>query len=191
MSDLQENCPFFLSDFKLTVKSTIPPSRCSCTSHGTKVVCMWKRVIELVVGALALPASGLALIYGLAMHSDFNNPGEPVYEPVLGMFLFLSLAGFGLVTGLRMLIGRSGQSRPESWIRPTLLGIGSFLPGFTFSLPLTLFFALRVWPRNPDPSAGLIFSLCAGVASSIACFIVLLRRRKRVINPGDTRTNHN
>ena len=60
-------------------------------------------------------------------------------------------------------------------MRPLVLGIGCFFPGFMFSLPITM-----VWAgyRRGAPGDGIKISFYIGFLATIICWIVLLKKRK-------------
>jgi hypothetical protein len=63
-------------------------------------------------------------------------------------------------------------------MRPMLLGIGFFFPGFVFSLPLTILWARLTWPSDGQSDlAAMQVSLYIGLTAAIVCTIVLLRKR--------------
>jgi hypothetical protein len=125
-------------------------------------------------------AGCMALGYASEGIGDFKNPQVPLHEVVLGEILMcaMMLAAFGL--GIRFLdfglTGRNVQS--NSWVRPILLGIGFFFPGFVFSFPLTMLWAGHTWPGdNQNDIVAFKVSFCIGISAAIICCIVLLRNR--------------
>lgn len=86
----------------------------------------------------------------------------------------IALAGFWI--GIRFLrFAWSGRTKEgDSLAKAILLGIGSFFPAFTFSLPITM---LWVNPRDDGSDLALETSGCIGVGAVIICTIVLLRKR--------------
>jgi hypothetical protein len=111
---------------------------------------------------------------------DFGNPEVSFWPNVGGELLFCLIALAGFWTGLRFLrFAASGESQQsDSWAKPLLLGIGSFLPGFVFSIPVTILWVSHRWPRD-DGKLDLAFevSACVGVAASTICTIFLFRKR--------------
>lgn len=141
---------------------------------------MAKRIISGILGAIALFGSLLPLGYAFEIFKDFENPAVPFWSNVLGTLVMGAIAVTGLSIGIYFLrFASSGhESRNNSWIKPVLLGVGSFFPGFVFSLPLTIVWVERKWPGD-DTKLDLTFeaSACIGVAVAIICTIVLLRKR--------------
>ena len=122
----------------------------------------------------------VGVVYIIEALEDFWNPAVPVRLAVLGVFLMCSMAFAALTIGVRLLrfsiSGRSGRS--ASWVRPVLLGVGFFFPGFLFSLPLTLLWARHAWPGDgQSPLAAMEVSSYVGVAAAIICLVVLLKKR--------------
>jgi hypothetical protein len=141
---------------------------------------MTKRIIVSILGVLAIFAGLMGLGYASEGIGDFKNPQVALHEVVLGEILMsvMMLAAFGL--GIRFLdfgfTGRNVQS--NSWVRPILLGIGFFFPGFVFSFPLTMLWAIHTWPGdNQNDIVAFKVSFCIGIAAAISCCIVLLRHR--------------
>lgn len=65
-----------------------------------------------------------------------------------------------------------------SWLRPVLLGIGCFLPGCVFSLPLTILRAHHTWPGDGQSDFAALEASCyVGIAAAIISTVVLLRKR--------------
>src|SRR6266436_1035208 len=151
---------------------------------------MAKRIISGILGAIALFGSLLPLGYAFEIFKDFKNPAVSFWPNVLGTFVMGAIAVAGLSIGIYFLrFASSGHESPNfSWIKPVLLGVGSFFPGFVFSLPLTIVWVERKWPGD-DTKLDLTFeaSACIGAAVAIICTIVLLRKRvlSRVTPPPD------
>jgi len=142
---------------------------------------MAKRLIAGILGAIAVVASLLPLGYAFEGFGDFQNPGVPFWSIILGIFIMCSIALVSALLGFHFLrfalTGRSWQS--GSWVKPVLLGIGFFLPGFVFSFPITILWVDHTWPGGLDTGkSDLAFEASAfvGVVAAIVCTIVLLRR---------------
>jgi hypothetical protein len=139
-----------------------------------------KRIIAGILGSLAVFGSLLPLGYAYEILKDFGNPEVSFWPNVGGELLFCLIAVAGFWTGLRFLrFAASGESQQSgSWVKPLLLGIGSFFPGFVFSLPINIFWMSHTWPGD-DGKLDLAFGLSAGVgvATSIICTILLFRKR--------------
>lgn len=141
---------------------------------------MAKRTIAAILGSLVLVGSLLPLGYAFEILKDFGAPEVSFWPNVVGELLFCSLAFAGLWTGLRFIrFAIFGPGQPsDSWVKPLLLGIGSFLPGFVFSLPINILWMTHAWPGD-DGKLNLAFevSVCVGVATSAICTILLFRKR--------------
>jgi hypothetical protein len=141
---------------------------------------MAKRIIASILGILALLAGALALMYAIEGFTDFSNPDVSFWWNVTGELIMCAAVLTAWAMGIRFLLfawfGRSNQGR--SWIKPVLLGIAFFFPGFVFSLPVTIPFAFHIWPA--DGRSDLVAqeaSLCIGIAVAIICCAVLFNRR--------------
>jgi cytochrome bd-type quinol oxidase subunit 2 len=138
------------------------------------------------MGVLGVLAGLVAVGFAIEGISDFGNPAVPVRFTILGEVLLCSMAFFGLSLGISSLrMAWNGRDeRKNNWIWPIILGIGSFFPGFLFSLPLTLFWANRTWPGDGQSSlAAIEVSVYIGIAAAIICGLVLFIRR----NPPKTK----
>jgi hypothetical protein len=141
---------------------------------------MTKRIIAGILGTLGAFGSLVAVGYAFELSKDFGTPGVSFWPNVLGEILMCSMALAGMWVGLRFLrFATSGVSHEsESWVRPLLLGIGSFFPGFVFSFPIIALWVVHTWPRdNGKLDLALEVSACIGVATSVICTIVLSRKR--------------
>lgn len=151
---------------------------------------MAKRIISGILSAIVLFGSLLPLGAAFEIFKDFKNPDVPFWPNVLGTFVMGAIAVAGLSIGICFLrFASSGHESPNhSWAKPVLLGVGSFFPGFVFSLPLTIVWTERDWPGD-DAKLDLTFgvSACIGIAVAIVCTIVLLRKRvlSRITPPLD------
>jgi uncharacterized membrane protein YidH (DUF202 family) len=148
---------------------------------------MAKRVVAIAIGGLSVLAGLVAFAFAIEMLQDFIDPVlrsrlEFVAELVLFSMAFSALAmGFGLLR-----FGFTGRnSRSTSWVRPIILGILFFFPGFVFSMPLTMIWANHKWPgEGLTGLAAMEVSFYIGIAAAIICTIVLLKKRRS----RDTRT---
>jgi hypothetical protein len=141
---------------------------------------MSKRIIASTVGTIAVLASLIPLAYAFFGLEDFRNPAMPFRFAAIGELVACAMTFALLGIGIRFLrFTWSGRSDPgSSWVTPILLGIGSFFPGFIFSLPLTVFWADHTWPGDrQNYLAAQDASFCVGVAAAIICFVVLAKRR--------------
>jgi hypothetical protein len=99
---------------------------------------MAKRILATVAGALAIleavSASGLAI----RASEDFQNPAVGFWPTILGETIVCTAAFVGFGIGIRFLyFGWKGHDNQKPvWMRPTLITLGSFFPGFILSLPL-------------------------------------------------------
>jgi hypothetical protein len=129
-----------------------------------------KRIVAAVVGVIAVFAGLVALAYGLEGIQDFTNSAVPVRLAILGEFILSSMAFAALIIGIQLLrFSISGKSeRSAGWAKPVFLGIGSFFPGFVFSLPLTVVWARHTWPGDGQSYlAAMEVSCYVGVAVAI------------------------
>lgn len=141
---------------------------------------MARRIIAGILGTLAVFASLLPLGYAFEIFKDFKNPDVSFWPNVLGVLFMCSIALAGLWVGMRFVrfasSGRSQQS--NSWMKPVLLGIGFFFPGFVFSLPITMLWASRTWPGDEGKiDLALQVSVLVGAAAATICTILLIRKR--------------
>jgi hypothetical protein len=146
---------------------------------------MAKRIIAGILGSLAVFGSLLPLGDVFEIFKDFGNPKISFWPNAAGVLLEGSIALLGLWLGLRFLrffaCGPSQQS--DSWVRPLLLGIGSFLPGFVFSLPINIFWMSHAWPGDYKKlDFAFEVSACLGVATSVLSTILLFRKRILIAN---------
>ena len=90
---------------------------------------------------LVCSVASLYVGYAIEAIGDFGNPAVPVRFAILGEVFLCSMAFFGLALGIFSLrMARNGRGEQKNnWLRPIILVIGFFFPGFLFSLPLTLF----------------------------------------------------
>ena len=137
---------------------------------------MAKRIISGMLGAMAALGSLLPLGYAFEIFKDFNNPEVPFWPNVFGVLILSGIAVTGVLVGISFLrFAASGRESPnQGWVKPVLLGVGSFFPAF----PLTIIGVDRKWPHD-ETKVFLPFeaSACIGVAVGVICSIVLLRRR--------------
>jgi len=147
---------------------------------------MAKRIVLGILGAIAAFGSFLPLGYAFEIFKDFQNPDIAFWPNVLGILLMCSIALAGMWIGIRFLrFALSGQSeQSNSLAKPILLGIGSFFPGFVFSLPITIIWVSRTWPGD-NGKIDLAFKISAsvGVAAAIICTVLLLRKRGSAASP--------
>jgi len=128
-------------------------------------------------------ASLLPLGYAFVFLKDFKDPSVTLWTKVL-LELVLALVGLtALVAGVDLLrFAVSGRSLGKSgWVRPLLLGIGLFFPGFVFSLPIALFAVWRSGHRFDKSSLPFEASACIGLLGAIIGTTILLGKRA-VIN---------
>ena len=142
---------------------------------------MAKRILAGILGSVAVLGSLLPLGFAFEISKDFfNNPATNLWTNVAGGFLMSSIALYGFWLGARLLrFAASGVSRrTDGWMKPLLLGAGSFFPGFVFSVPICMMWIHRTWPHD-DGKVDLAFegSACAGAVTAIICTILLYRKR--------------
>jgi hypothetical protein len=141
---------------------------------------MAKRITAGILGTIAAVTSLLPLEFAFEILKDFKNPDVAFWSNVLGELFMCSLAVGGLSIGIHFLrFAASGRTRQtDSWVQPTLLGIGFFFPAFVLSLPLTILLLTRTWPGdNGKVDLALEVSLCVGVVAAVICTVLLLRKR--------------
>lgn len=141
---------------------------------------MSKRIIASAVGAIAVIASLIAFAKAFLGLEDFRNPAVPFRFAAIGELVLCAMALAALGIGIRFLrFGWSGRRAPGgNWVRPILLGIGSFFPGFIFSLPLTVVWASHTRPGDGQSGlAAMEVSFYIGGAVAIICGVVLLKKR--------------
>jgi hypothetical protein len=130
---------------------------------------IWKRTIAAALGAIAALVSLIAFVCPVG--------GLASEAAVLAHVMMCSIGLVVLWMGLRFLrFARSGRYRESSgWMRPLVLGIGCFFPGFMLSLPITM-----VWAdyRRGAAGDGVKISFYIGVLATILYWIVLLKKRK-------------
>ena len=142
---------------------------------------MPKRAFAGTLGLLAMIAGCGAALYAIQACKDFKNPYVNFWGTAFGVLVMCSMAFAGLAIGLRLLdFASTGRENPiHGWMTPVLLGIGTFLPGFVFSLPLTLFCANRIWRSDRQaPDIALEISLGIGIASAVLCTAWMLKKHK-------------
>lgn len=142
---------------------------------------MSKRIVASALGVIAVFAGLIALAYAIEAIEDFSNPAVPFRLAAVGELIMFSIALAALGIGIRFLrFGWRGSSNGSSgWVRPVLLGIGFFFPGFVFSLPLTILWARLTWPGDGQSDlAAMEVSLYIGVAAAVVCCAVLLKKRR-------------
>jgi hypothetical protein len=141
----------------------------------------WKRITASIVGVIAVLAGLVAVIYSIEAIEDFRNPAVPLRLAILGEFIMGSMAFAAVAIGIRLLrfAWRGESAGGSGWVRPVLVGIGCFFPGFVFSLPLTVLWARYTWPGDGQSYlAAMEVSCYAGVVAAVVCCIVLFRRRR-------------
>ena len=141
---------------------------------------MTKRIVAALVGLIAVFAGLIAVSWVIEGLQDITNPAVPLRLTILGEFITCLMAFGSLTISAQLLCfsisGRS--SRSTSWVKPVLLGIGSFFPGFLFSLPLTILWARLTWPGDGQSYlAAMELSCYVGVAATIVCTVALLKKR--------------
>jgi hypothetical protein len=142
---------------------------------------MSKRIIAAILGAIAVFASLIPFGYAFEIFRDFKNPDVSFRVTVLGGLLISSIALTALIIGIRFLrfAGSGRDDRSSSWVRPLLLGVGSFFPGFLFSLPLTILWANHTWPGDGQSVfAAIEVSVYVGLATAVICSILLWKKSR-------------
>jgi len=136
---------------------------------------MTKRTLATAAGALAILGGVYASFLALNVGQDFRDPNVGFWPTILGETIVCSAAFVGFGIGIRFLyFGWTGNDKQRpSWMRPILITIGLFFPGFIISLPVAFLCATRVW-GNPD--IALPISLGVGLISSLVCVGLHLKR---------------
>jgi hypothetical protein len=147
---------------------------------------MAKRIIAGILGALAIFGSLLPLVYAFEIFKDIGSPDAPFWPTILLVIFLCLLALVGVWIGVRFLLyALTDVSQPKNTlIRPVLLGIGLFFPGFLFSYLIFISTLSVIRIRSlADISIELIFavSACVGVATTIISTVLLLRHRRKGI----------
>jgi hypothetical protein len=141
---------------------------------------MPKRILAALVGLIAVVAGCVTLIYAFSAADGYSTPGPTAKADPIAAFLMLSMAVAIFVIAVRFLrfAWKSSITARNGWVRPVLLGIGFFFPGFVFSLPLTLAWETFRRPcAGPGDDVALKVSMYVGIASASICFAVLMRKR--------------
>jgi hypothetical protein len=142
---------------------------------------VWKRMLVAAVGIVALAASAIAAIYAHMALGDFKNPAVPFRFALLGNLVMWSTVVTLLLGGFRFLrFGWSGKNTASKpWVMALVMGAGFFFPGFVSSLPLTLFWANHHWAGKAQSELPAFeVSFYIGIATSLVCFVALLKRGK-------------
>jgi hypothetical protein len=142
---------------------------------------MPKRIIAGIIGALALAVGIVACGYTYEVARDFGNPEVSFWPNVLGTTFMGTMALGGLAVGMRFLrfalLGRASEER--SRLSAVLLGLGCFFPGFIFSVPFAVLWALhKSHGGDHGVDTGLTASLFVGIAAAIVGCVVLLRKQR-------------
>jgi hypothetical protein len=141
---------------------------------------MLKRILGLAVGVVAVFASIICLRYAIQGIGDFRNPAIPLLLAATIQLVLWSMALVALGIGIQLVRSDSNlrSDRSTSRVRPILLGIGCFFPGFVFSLPVTYLWARYIWPGDGQSDfASMEVSFYIGVATAIIACIVLSKKR--------------
>jgi hypothetical protein len=98
-----------------------------------------------------------------------------------------SIALAGMWTGIRFLrFALSGENKQtNSLAEAILLGIGTFFPGFIFSLPISVVWVSRIWPVDGNSDLPFEVSGCVGVTAAVVCTVLLLRKRAHALKNCD------
>ena len=141
---------------------------------------MVKRIVAGILGAFTGIASLAFLGYAFLLIPEIRNPQSN--GPLEG-FLFCCLGcliGFFIARGFLSFAISGQQSDHKGWVRPVMLGLGSFCPGFVFSAIPFLLLAGLLWPNDDVKFAQAAESaLWVGIATTAVCTVLLLKRRTR------------
>jgi hypothetical protein len=141
---------------------------------------MVKRIVAGTLGAFAGLASLAFLGYAFLLLSEIrstrsNGPLEGFLFCCLG-----SLIGFFIGRDFLSFAISGHRSEEKGWVRPVMLGLGSFLPGFVFSAIPLLLLAGLVWPDDDVKFAQAAeLAVGVGIATAVVCTTALLKRRTR------------
>jgi hypothetical protein len=143
---------------------------------------MVKRISAALIGLLGILAGFYACGLTFEVTKDFPSHEVSVWKELVGILLVGSVAFGGLTLGIRFLrFALVGQSpRCDGRFAVALLGLGCFFPGFIFSFPLCMLWAVHQVDENSAELTALGISLSVGVMAAIAGCALLLRER-----PGD------
>jgi hypothetical protein len=141
---------------------------------------MAKRALATVMGAIAVFASLIVLRKAIEItRYDFKHSVPFSLSEAFGTLTMYLLALALAWLGIRSLgFALSGKHKPISgWWRLVLFSILFFIPGFIFSLPLTVIWARYTWPGDGQSAlAAMEVSFYIGVAATVICFGVLLKK---------------
>jgi hypothetical protein len=134
-------------------------------------------MLGTAAGALAILGGVYASLLALKASEDFRNPAAGFWPTILGETIVCAAAFVGFGIGIRFLyFGWTGHDKKKpAWMRPALISIGLFFPGFIISLPLAFLCATRVW-GNPD--IALPISIGVGLISSSVCVCLYAKRQR-------------
>jgi hypothetical protein len=139
---------------------------------------MLKRVIVAILGGLGVVVGFVASAATVKM--ALNSGGPASWDITM-----CSMALVSFWFGYRLLqtawLGKNKADQGISRFRTILLGIGCFIPGFVFSLPLTMMWASSRWPGDGQAALDAFpVSLVVGAITAIvSCIVLLWRRTKR------------
>ena len=154
---------------------------------------MLKRVVAASVGVLAVLGAVLVGFYAIQALQEFRNPAATFALAGLACFSLWSVAAVLLWFGLRLLrFAWSDEGKTLSgWVGAILLGIGSFLPGFVFSMPLTVIWSRYEWPGDGQAALGaMVVSFYIGIVVAIICSVVLIGKQCRSARAGEGACPH-
>jgi len=141
---------------------------------------MLKRMVAASVGVLAILASAVVGFYSIQAMGEFKDPNASFAFAALESFSLCSIAALMLWLGIRSAgFARTGRSQSRTgWVRAILLGVGSFLPGFVFSMPLTVIWSRYEWPGDGQAVLGaMAVSAYIGMGVVVICLAVLLKKK--------------
>jgi hypothetical protein len=137
---------------------------------------MLKRVIVATLGGIGVIVGLVASAATVKMALDSGGPASWDVITMCSMALVSFWFGYRLIQSAWL--GKSETDHGISRSGTILLGIGCFIPGFVFSLPLTMMWAGSRWPGDGQAVLDAFpVSLFIGVVTAIVSCIVLLWRR--------------
>ena len=141
---------------------------------------IWKRLIAAALGFLACLAGLMAAGYTYELADDSRNPAVSSWGTLIGTLVGAAIAIGGLIFAFRFLrFALSGRSEQvQGKIGAALLGLACFLPGFVFSLPVTLLCALHLSDNPASEMIAFWTSVGIGVLTAIVGGVLLFRKRR-------------
>jgi hypothetical protein len=145
---------------------------------------MWKRAVAAILGLLSLVSALAGAELAMMAVDDLRNPEVQTSQAVIGVALLSFLVAAALVLSIRFLyfalFGKSNSRRRRSY--SIFLGSACCIPGFFFSLPLTLWVFCKTPGGLCADHLAFLTSALIGAASAIAGCFALLRQKRGLTN---------